>query len=580
MTPGNFGPRLYTEAGAAAIKSSPVLLCRILDVEAPSWESRPDMLTARQQFWLGLWVSGLISAAGCSRASHPLRLVALETRTVSSESQLELRGDGLPADAVATLRLRGVLHAPGRTDRSLDRTLPGRVLSPERAVFSVDPRLPTHWGRGTFEGRLELRCDAHGGTEIGNGALAHVMFDIDGPTVRSLQQLNHQGAVLLRAAGVEISELDPLAHGVGVATLTPTGAAARSGVREGDLIERAHGVRIRALADLAPQPSATTLQLQVRTGSAAARQVSIPISGVAPFADPTSLGLYVLASPVLLLLLGLLPLPTPGELLGSGLVRFRALRFAHAPLGLAWACAFGAASALCQSALDPFGVLSLYLCLLVLARGTTSAGWWRFSGHVAAVWLAIACVAAVSGTRSWLGIAADQGDMPWEWNVFARPPLALACVLCLWHAATLSADRASPGSMIANTADAAARGLLSALLAGMFLAGTGPGLRANAGLVVLASLIAGTKSLLVFVALTLMPGVAPRPRARRVWGTLLVVLPLTAAAWSWLAPSRAHEVAVGGGVCVFVLVALLLACLQYRQTVAGPTLSTQAAPNA
>jgi len=516
------------------------------------------MAESRSARVLGVWAVGwvLASCAGEPPAKR-LHLNALETHSLAADGALEVSGEALPFDRTAQLELRGVMHSPGRSDRVLHFTLAGRVLSPERISASVDAAHVDRVGRGTFEGSLEARSEDPANAHW-RGSLSHVQFDVDGPSVPSAEELRRNAQALLRSLNVDISDDASRLHGLVVTRVQAKGLGARAGLRVGDVIELANGVRIHALSDLAPAASGSHTRVAVRHAGAGLRTLLVPLQAAAPFADSHLLGLYLLACPVLALLLWLAPWPTPGTLLARCLNTPRLPHGRGKSLGIALACLFGGASGfILDEGFDVFAVTLAYTVIVLLATGRVVGAWSGRLAHALVIWLGVVCAAALSGTSSWLTIVNDQGALPWEWNLLARPPLALACTLCLWHAARLH-GHCRPQHVL----DSLSRGLLAALLAALFLGGARHAPGSSRELMALGSALGAAKSLVLFAALGFL-GSARHSAWRRElpW---LFALPLCTAAWSWLAPSRAFEVALGAGACLFFTLVAAAALIEQQ----------------
>jgi hypothetical protein len=521
------------------------------------------MFDARAAGFLGVCLL-VFTLGACSRttASPRLALRGVETPLLAGDAPLELSGDALPAGAVIQLALHGMMHAPGSGERSVDLVLPGVVLSPERLTAAGDPALATLLGRGSFDGELEVHC-----TDPANacsGALDEVSIDIDGPTALSVERLRRAAQGLLAGVALEIADDAPRSNGLVIARAMRGGLAARAGLRTGDVIEAANGVRIHALGDLAPAATASVVQLRVRSAGGELRSLELPLSAAAPFRDAQLVGLYALACPILLLLLWVAPWPTPGELLTRWLAAVRQREsFGASKLEVVLPCALATATGLFAERLDVFAVLLVHLALLMAVCARRTTRWNAVLGHLAAIWLCVGAVAALSSTRSWSGLLLEQGALPWEWNLFARPPLALAALICVWHAARLpkafANEGAAPRGRSARALELFAHSLLAVLFAALFLGGSrtagGPGLEALA----LGCVLAAGKSLLVF-GLIAASGRMPRRVSAAVLGALFAF----GGFWLWLAPSRSFELALGAGVCTFLALALLLALLERR----------------
>jgi hypothetical protein len=483
--------------------------------------------------WFGL---------GCGRQPiEHLSLTHLETRAVAPGDALELTGEGLPPGLASTVELRGVLHAPGRDALSVRVSLPARVLSPERISAAVEPALFARWGRGSFEGELHLRGgDAASGAF--DGSLAPVRFDVDMESATDSEPLRRTAESLLDDFGVAISDVDPIEHGLLIANVDPAGPAWRAHLSAGDTIEAANGVQLRALSDLAPGPSATSLKLRVRDAHGTLRAVQLPLASAAPISNPRSLALCLLACPALLLLLGFVPIPAPSHWLASALRRARALgargfdRRLWLGLGATVAAAIGCRW--CESAIDPFAVLLAHFSCLVALRAWRRRGLAAFVGQLAGLWIGVACVAANSGRSELWAIVRDQGVAPWTWNVSTRPPMTLAAWLCFFYAARLHGVGRTTG------VDIIGRALLSALFAALFLGGSGGEVAP-----VLALLAIVLKAVACSAVLAIMASARGGSWQKQL--AALAAALVATVAWTQLAPSRSFELTLGSGSCVF-----------------------------
>jgi hypothetical protein len=490
---------------------------------------------------------------GCARQPvQQLSLTHLEAETLAPGDALEVAGEGLPPGLASTVELRGVLHAPGRDALSVRVSLPARVLSPERISAVVEPALFARWGRGSFDGELRVRGgDAASGSF--DGALAPVRFDVDMESVADSEPLRRTAESLLADFGVEISDAVPIEHGLLVARVDPAGPAWRAHLSAGDTIEAANGVQLRALSDLAPGPSATSLKLRVRDAHGTLRALRLPLASAAPISNPRSLALCLLACPALLLLLGFLPIPAPSQWLMAALRRARALRARRFDqrlwLGVGASIAAAIGCARYESVIDPFAVLLAHFSCLVALRAWRRRGLPVFLGQLAGLWFAVACVAANSGRSELWAIVRDQGAAPWTWNISSRPPMTLAGWLCFFYAARLH------GAGRANAVDTVGRALLSALFAALFLGGTG-GEHAS----VLTLLAVALKAVACAAVLAIMPSARGGSWQKQL--AVLATALIATVAWTQLAPSRGFELALGSGSCVFAAFLLGTALVQ------------------
>jgi hypothetical protein len=494
-----------------------------------------------------------VLSAGCRR-DDPVDAVALlgvDSPVISADSPLELRAEGLPSGRKLQVALHGRLAAAGQDERTLDVSLVGHVLSPERLSIALDPALVARWGRATFEGEVVVDCDALAGRRC-HGVLQRAGFDVELVGGSRGQRLHYAVDRLLPTLGLEISDADSATYGLLVSAVQPGSLAARAGLRQGDTIVRSNGVSLHALADLAPGPSADGLALQVRRGGGPLTSMRVPLADAPPLADLRLLGLCLVASPLLLLLLTRLGMPAP-SVLTDGLETRAALvrRAGKWPLGVGavLSALLGGLSAFAGHAFDPFVLLLVHLGGVVLLRGLSGDGARRLGADALGVWAGMLCVAAVSGTRAWPILLRDQGALPWAWNALSRLPLSAACALFLVSAARLhSCERASPQPMAAQLWEQGLCALLSALCAGLFFGGAYVAPGASAPTLWLTGALAAAKGVLCYGLLRMLAGVRLARPSKWLWIGIVAVTPL----WVRLAPSRSFESTWGSAVCVLL----------------------------
>ena len=449
---------------------------------------------------------GLAWCLGCGRGGpeERLRLSGIESPVISAETALEIVGEALPTGERLVVELRGVLSAVGQDARSLEVSLLGHVLAPERLSVAVDAELLRRWGRAGFDGERRVSGEPSGSRRC-RGALLGVRLDFEAVDPRGSQRQRHVVEQLLPALGVTVSDSESMASGVVLAELEPGSLAAHAGLRPGDRLLRSNGVSLRALSDLAPGPSASALLLHVQRASGQVDQLRLSLASAAPLADPRTLGLCVLACPALLLLLGFLPVPTPGAALSrlvtrgsrvrSGAVR----RFGFGAL----ACVLSSAVCVLWQPPDAFWLLSLQLGCVLGLHGLRRAGWGALLLDVLGLWLAAASAAAISGTRSWGVIVHDQLGGAWAWNALSRPVLLLALGLTLVHAVRLHARPARGRWELAL--EGLSRALICVLCVGMFLGGSQLHTHATFAGLVGGALAASAKALICYALLITLP---------------------------------------------------------------------------
>ena len=512
---------------------------------------------------LGL-LCALACCLGCGRRGPEdhLRLSGLDSPLISPETALEIVGEELPTGQRLAVELRGVLAAVGQDPRSLQVSLLGQVLAPERLSVALDSDLVRSWGRAGFEGEIRVSCEANAARRC-RGLLKGVSFDVEAADPRRSQRQRHRVVEqMLPALGLTVSDSESAARGVLLSGVEPGSLAARADLHEGDTLVRSNGVSLHALSDLAPGPSASALLLRVQRASGQQESVRLALASAAPLADPRTLGLCVLACPALLLLLGFAPLPAPGATLSLLAARSAAAyRGAGRQFGLGGLLCLllAAAAVIWRQPPDAFWLLAMQLGCVLGLQGIRRAGWGKLLSDVLGLWLAAASAAAISGTRSWEAIALDQLGGPWAWNALSRPPLLLALILTLLHGARLRRPAVGAWGM---TLDGASRALIAVLCAGLFLGGSQ--LQADAAGF---ALFAGCalfciKALLCYALMVALPRL-PLTRTRRavLWGSLCCASLL----WPWLSPGRTFELLLGSVLCVFGVFWLLIGLWQQRR---------------
>ena len=218
--------------------------------------------------WQWLWLAfclAFVFACGPRGPVTRLRLSAVESPLISPDTPLELSGEGLPSGERVAVELRGVLAAAGRDLRTLEVSLVGQVLAPERVSVALDAEMVRSWGRGNFEGEVRVSCEA-GTRGSCQGRLFGASFDVEVVDPRRSQQQRHGVEQLLPALGLTVSDSESVAQGLVLSAVEAESVAARAGLLAGDTIVRSNGVRLRALSDLAPGPSASALILRVLRG--------------------------------------------------------------------------------------------------------------------------------------------------------------------------------------------------------------------------------------------------------------------------------------------------------------------------
>lgn len=385
-------------------------------------------------------------------------------------SEVEIEGRGFPVGGNGVARLSGVLRAPGESARRVERAIEVSAVTGERLSAPADALIEALGARGTFEGllRVEFRARAANATLT---AEQPVVLDLSALPVSDQHALRAHAEAVLERLGIEVSDDVTTRDGVMVSATRAGSHAALLGLREGDVIDRAAGVRVHALGDLVPPPLASVLELHVlRIGASAPVVMHMPLDASV---ETSALPLERL-SLLIGWALGLaLAFGHRASLAVRGLVAIQAA-FARAERrpGARALGVFGgeppapherskrALIALVVSFLgvllvsfEPAGFLSvrsitLYLPLVAVSvalaamrRGKSA----RERGREALAVLrrmtvmgtVLACACALSGTRALDGIVAPQGAWPWQWGALQHVALLLGLPLFLVYGAQI-----------------------------------------------------------------------------------------------------------------------------------------------
>ncbi len=387
--------------------------------------------------WLSLALGSGLFACESPRVEAPLlELGAITPAVWAPGTRVAVEAEGLPLGHQGVLRLRGTLHRPGEPDRAVDETLPVRATAAGRAETQVE----RHWldalgGRGTFEGALVLRFEGEGDASI-FGQRDEVRLDLEPAALTTafredpapaIERLARYGVHLEPPATDESTDDDddddddeddaPSPPGRIAATAGP---AARAGLRPGDVIVAAGGVRVRSWGDLRVAPDDERLALRFRRdGLRGEREVHVhapsntePALGAAPWLP------WVVA----LFLVALFGVPLQHVRRHLHTLRRHWSQGRGKPLSATALACVGAASIL---ALWPLG--SLARAALVLAAGVAA------SPSLVGSWRHLPAATFVLATPTLIGTGALT---PETWPLLRAPLLvgcAIAAILPLVH---------------------------------------------------------------------------------------------------------------------------------------------------
>lgn len=248
----------------------------------------------RSLLWSLLWVLQLAFVACARDDGAHANLIAVEAVEQRWEraGQLFVRGEGFPQGMRGEARLSGQVFPPGEKARAIDVTLPCRALAKNEAVIALNEGLPSAGASGPFEGDLEL---SFGTREEGRlmGRLDQVVARLGSPpTLEQQFQSRQRAQAFQRSVGIQALLLGE--HGVSVAELAPEGAAAKAGLKQGDVVQRLDGRPIQLPLDLVPSTTTDTVRLEVRRGEQPGTALVVEI-GLVPDAPPLLWTLLTLA---------------------------------------------------------------------------------------------------------------------------------------------------------------------------------------------------------------------------------------------------------------------------------------------
>ncbi|MFW5926345.1 MAG: PDZ domain-containing protein [Myxococcota bacterium] len=230
----------------------------------------------------------VLLAAGCqtSRDAELLCVESLAPDRLEPGTRVSLVGEGFPTGRPAVVTFEGVVHRPGLPSRPVNVRADGRAVSSEEVRFEASSSTISSLGeRGTFDGRVRVVFEAAEAMGSVSGTL-EARVDVAPTASRRLasrMELERHARRWLDEAGFTIEE-EGTEAGVAVATVEGS-AARRAGLRPGDRIVEAGGVRPASLADLAPPPSAQRVTVRVRQGHGGSEPAELHLPGPSSATD-------------------------------------------------------------------------------------------------------------------------------------------------------------------------------------------------------------------------------------------------------------------------------------------------------
>ncbi|MGD8860326.1 MAG: hypothetical protein PVI30_09945 [Myxococcales bacterium] len=561
-----------------------------------------------------LFVLAALLGCGGGRSVELLSLESVEPRLIEPGTTLRVLGSGLPVGRDCRVELTGKLARPGAPPLSVRASAGGRAVAENAVELQLgEAELAALGDHGSFRGELQLAFEGHRGGARITGRLP-VQIDLVQPMARGAAHrhaLRRRARAALRHLGIVPQEEAATVAGLTIDWARHGSVAERAGLRHGDVIERAGGVAIHTLGDLAPPPGAPALSLSVRRPPThAAQPVSLSLAGLDGPAPDVGLGrLSVLLAFVFACLLMFSPLPSPAQWLARCVSRVRqapppelglwggslALRPQPVSLSgrllrgvrrLSWPLSISLGAALLVW-LEPAGLLRLRSASVYLAFAAVSITLTMMSDsgsrrerlraaaevgfRIAVMAAVLLCACALSGTRTFDGMVAEQGAWPHQWGLFRKPPLLLSFPLYVVYAArlgaaTLALDGPGHVSRLLVLERVLTNLVLCSVGAAIFLGGwqTPPDLYLE---LVPVRLVGGLLFVLKCWALAAVLSVARRIglgealRTSTTVATSLAIVALTAL-WLWLDPAVAMELALGRAALAALVIVTLASGLQ------------------
>jgi hypothetical protein len=408
-----------------------------------------------------------------ARPALTLGVSAVEPAWVEPGSRLQVTGAGFPPGAPCEFAFQGWTQPPGSVRKRVLVRRTGSAVSERHATVELDEAgVAALGGQGTFSGTLGLAC-VRDPSHVAISAPLPIRLDLFESSFRGSareRELVERARRFVDFAGIRSADSRSTMHGLVVAEIRPGSLGAAARLAPGDTILEAGGVAVHSLRDLAPAGGTRAFRLRVRRAAEArAESVEFALDGFdAPEPRP---GLQRFG---FLLALSVAAVGAVGSVrahvwrhLGS---RERFDRGETAALGLwggplctgpstrlrrcvlpvltsaagAWFLASAWADFLALRSISlyfGFAALSVALTLMNGSGGRTQRLGAAASmlGRMSVLGVLLACACALSGTRSFAGMAGEQGAWPWQWAGLQRPALLLAFPLYCAFAAELGA---------------------------------------------------------------------------------------------------------------------------------------------
>jgi NADH-quinone oxidoreductase subunit H len=517
----------------------------------------------------------LLALPACERDATPqlIHVDDLVPREAEVGGVLEIHGSGFPQGRAAHVRFRGMLHRPGEAPVSAEIEATGTATLTTEVTVDFDDELESRFcGVGkraahtTFSGEVEVAFSpALEGAPPVAGSTAGVSLDVRPPT-RAIADAKDDGLRTLATVGIRVDSESKAEHGLAIVSIDEGSRAQAAGIAGGDVLLSWGGVRLGSIADVALQPGAPSVRVELRRGDGPSVQShDIETTGLAARG---SVDAFVAALLLALAIGAIFGFAAPRP---AWLVRLES-RMAHAPRLLPNA---SEAIALSAAALVPWIAVTvthadLDVVLALLAGGAAFvaaavvSGGFRAAGRAITIVipLVLACAIAMFGTGALRIDDAVRAQGPWpsEWQA-ARDPAAL--VLLLLAVGALAIDAGS--TRVLRLAQRAMTGFSAGLLSALLLGGWSP-----LGASRTWTMLSGLEHLLkawMLLAMIVSIQAAGAPGVGRVWKRIIpagLCVACVSIAMAGLAPSAAPYLLAASAAALPILLGIAWRVIRAR----------------
>jgi len=384
-----------------------------------------------------------VPSCDADRDAELLELRAVEPSQLEPGDRMVVLGKSFPIGRAAEIELDGVLRRAGAAAERAHLTIEGRAVAIDRVQARWDAgALEQMSGGGTFHGTLRVSFASADGDGTVSGALRHVELDFARPMLTPLtagESGDEEAGTIADALGLGLADEELAAGGIRIESVGSRSAAARAGLRAGDEIVTANGVRVGAQSDLLPGPNDAQLELRIRRrGEVALMTARVGLLGLDTRRDAEQSAVATwIALALALVLVFLAPsarwLGALEQIIDRARRRERESRAESRSSDIVVACALtivvGAAAVLPASMRAQIDAPTLYLVAAALAlalgalRGGARGGVALGAAVIDAVTMGLVAAVAIlwSGATAVEAIVRAQAPGPWGWLALQSP---------------------------------------------------------------------------------------------------------------------------------------------------------------